>query len=225
VKRLIAAIIAGVLGLALAPPASANNARHFLYPPGSSPHGKSLSQWLGAYQIWLNEIPTPENPLHDPASPLNCALQPGNVVFLGGAGADCTILEGAAIAFTPALAFWECSTGEGLGETFAELRQCARNNFARDLGPDVYHQRIWIDGHLLKHQRRWVTVSPGEIIDFPQDNIWGAAPGPSKSVTKGFMFVLRPLHEGRHRIRWVLHHDVFGDFNAVWKLRVDDDED
>jgi hypothetical protein len=48
----------------------------------------------------------------------------------------------------------------------------------------------------------------------------GAVPGLSKSVTKGFMFLLKPLSPGDHRIEWVLHHDVFGDFGAVWDLHV-----
>jgi hypothetical protein len=223
-KRAIVMIAAGVLSLGLALPASAETANHLLFPPDAVARGKTLAEWLAAYQIWANEIPTPENPWTDPLSPENCAIQPRNVVFLGGFGADCTVPEGAAIAFTPALGFWECSTAEGLGETFAELRQCARGNFARDLSSDVYHQRIVIDGQRLRHQRRWVVITPGEIIDFPTDNFWGAVPGPSKSVTKGFMFVLRPLREGVHRITWVLHHDEFGDFQAVWRLRVIDDD-
>ena len=205
--------------MALAAPASAD-AGHFLFPPDSTAYGKTLGQWQGAYQIWANEIPTPVNPRTDPSSSLNCALQNGTVVFLGGSGADCTVPEGKGIAFTPALAFWECSTGEGLGTTFPQLRQCARNNFANDLGRDVYHQQIWIDGQRLKHQRRWVASSPGEMFTFPTDNIWGGAPGPTKSATKGFMFVLKPLSPGPHVITWVLHHDVFGDFSATWNLDV-----
>ena len=220
-NRMIAAVIVGLVSLGLAlPAASAENADHFLYPPDASPFGQTLSEWLGDYMIWVNEIPTPVNPNVDPLSPENCALQADPIVFLGGAGADCTVPSGASLAFTPFLAFWECSTAEGLGETFRELRMCARNNFATDLDLDVYHQRIFIDGQELRHQRRWVTMTPGEIIDFPEDNIWGAVPGPSKSVTKGFMFLLKPLGPGNHRIEWTLHHDVFGDFEAVWDLQV-----
>ena len=66
--------------------------------------------------------------------------------------------------------------------------------------------------------------SPGEIIEFPDDNIWGADPGPSKSVTKGFVFILRPLGEGRHRIVVEVAHDVFGEMRWVWKLDVVNDD-
>ena len=221
-KRLLVVIAAGALSLALGLPASADGGggARFLYAPDASPRGKTLAEWQAAYQIWANEIPTSINPRTDPSSSLNCAPQDHKVVFLGGFGADCTIPKGAAIAFTPALAFWECSTAEGLGDTFAELRACAKANFARDLGNDVYHQRIWIDGKKVKHQRRWIVVTRGEIIDFPDPNIWNGVPGPTKSVTKGFMFVLHPLCRGTHQIKWVLHHDVFGDFSAVWNLTV-----
>ena len=48
----------------------------------------------------------------------------------------------------------------------------------------------------------------------------------SKSVTKGFLFILRPLSEGRHRIVIDLQADVLGDtqFHWVWKLNVVDDD-
>ena len=194
-----------------------------LFPPDSLPYGMTYPEWQGAYQIWLNEIPAPENPNVDPSSARNCELQPGgDVVFLGGWGADCTIPEGAAVAFSPGLGFFECSTAEGLGETWRELRTCARENFAALLGPDVYHQRVRIDGERLVHQRQWVSHTPGEIIDFPEENLWGAEPGPSRSLTKGFLFILEPLDEGTHRIVWRLQHDVAGEFRAVWKLHVED---
>lgn len=219
-KRAIAFVVVGLVSLGLGlPAASAENADHFLYPPDASPFGKTLPEWLGDYMIWLNEIPTPVNPQVDPLSPENCALQDDPIVFLGSTGAVCSIPSGASLAFSPG--YWECSTAEGLGDTFRELRVCARNNFAIDFDPDVYRQRIWIDGQELRHQRRWVVMSPGEIIDFPEDNIWGAVPGPSKSVTKGFMFLLKPLSPGNHRIELLAHHTIFGDFQAVWVLEVD----
>jgi hypothetical protein len=221
VRRLVILAVAATCVLGLTVSAHAGAARHFLFAPDASPYGKSLAEWEAAYQIWVNEIPVGQNPRIDPSSPRNCELQDNQVVFLGGFGADCTIPEGVGVAFTPALGFWECSTGEGLGDTYRELRRCAWHRFGRDLDPHVYHQRIWIDGHRLRHQRRWVTLTAGEIVDFPKHNIWGAEPGPSKSVTKGFMFVLRPLSEGPHRIRWVLHHDVLGDASAVWNLDVE----
>lgn len=194
-----------------------------VFPPDASPYGKTYAQWQGAYQIWLNEIPAPENPLVDPLTARNCEVQPGgDITFLGGAGADCSVPAGTALAFSPALGFWECSTAEGLGETWQELRTCARENFAFDLDPAKYHQKLRIDGDRLVHQRRWVSHTPGEIIDFPEDNLWGAEPGPSRSITKGFLFILEPLDAGEHRIVVVVQDEALGDFRWVWKLHVEE---
>ena len=196
----------------------------FLYPGDSEPFGMSYAEWQGAYQIWLTEIPSPENPILDPASPRNCEEQPsGDIAFLGPVGSDCVVSDDVALALSPALGFWECSTAEGLGETFAELRHCARGNFAVDMDPTTYHQTVRIDGQRLLRQRRWVSTTPGEIIDFPEDNIWGGEPGPSRSVTKGFLFILRPLDEGAHRIVVDIVDDVLGEFRWVYKLEVVED--
>jgi hypothetical protein len=61
--------------------------------------------------------------------------------------------------------------------------------------------QVLIDGKRLHRVRRSIFRTPGEIVDFPQRNIWGAEPGPSKSVTKGFLIVLRPLDPGLHTVR------------------------
>lgn len=220
--RLLAA--AAALVVALAAPAWADSAAaQRLYPPHARPLGMSYPEWFGAYMTWLQEIPAPQNPINDAGSPFNCEeRRGGRFVFLGPVGGNCTVSEDTALALAPGVGFWECSTAEGLGETFAELRACARGNFARDINADVYHQRVWIDGERLDHQRRWVTTTPGELVDFPRNNIWEAEPGRSKSVTRGFFFILRPLEEGRHRVVIEVSDEVIGDFRFVWRVRVVD---
>jgi hypothetical protein len=223
-RRVLILFAAAAIAISIGVPASADHggaAAEKLYPPASEPFGWSHAEWLGAYEVWLNEIPTRQNPYPHPDSPLNCAEQRGGkVVFLGPVGADCTVPDDAALVLSHV--GWECSTAEGLGETWAELQACARDNFERDFGPDVLEQSVYIDGKRLRHQRDWVVRSPGEIIDFPQNNIWDAEPGPSKSVSKGFLFILRPLSEGEHRIVVEAVHDEFGEVRFVWKLHVVD---
>jgi hypothetical protein len=223
-RRALVFLAAATLALAMGVPASADHggaAAQKLYPPDAEPFGWSHAEWMGAFQVWLNEIPTSQNPYPYPDSPLNCGEQRGGkIVFLGPAGADCSVPDDAALLLSPI--GWECSTAEGLGDTWAELRACARDNFEKDFGPDVLEMSVFIDGKRLRHQRSWVVRSPGEIIEFPDDNIWGADPGPSKSVTKGFVFIVRPLSEGRHRIVVEVAHDVFGEMRWVWKLHVVD---
>ena len=190
-----------------------------IFPPSSHPFGMSYPEWEGAYQIWLNEIPTPQNPLVDPSSSRNCEVD-GPVVFLGPSGADCRVPEGKALVLGGAS--WECSTAEGLGMTFEALRRCATENFARDLGRDVVSFTLRIDGKRVSHPRRWTFVTQGEIITFPEDNIWGAVAGPSKSVTKGILWILRPLHGGQHTVRIHVVADQVGAFDFIWRLRVVD---
>jgi hypothetical protein len=191
----------------------------FVFPPDSTPLGLTYPQWHGRYQVWENEIPTPENPAVFPDSPANCAPQRGgSVVFLGAFGADCEVPAGTPLVV--GTASWECSTAEGLGETFRRLRRCAIENFDRDFGPSAFYQKLTIDGVHVKRTRRWVSVTPGEIIDFPEDNIWDAEPGPSRSVSRGFLFVLRGMSPGEH----VVHAKIFVDgehvFDVSWNLEV-----
>lgn len=98
-------------------------------------------------------------------------------MFLGANGVDCRVPEGKALVLSDG--FWECSTAEGLGTTFQALRRCAIDNFAKDLGPDALSLTLRIDGERVAHPREWTVLSPGEIITFPDDNLWGAAVGPT----------------------------------------------
>jgi hypothetical protein len=184
-----------------------------VFPPDASPRGMTYPEWEGAYQIWLNEIPTGRNPYVHPDSEENCALVHG-VVFLGPFGADCDVPGGHPILLPDG--FWECSTGEGLGDTFGELRRCARENFAADFDPAFFQLSVWVDEVKVLHPRRWTFLSPGEFFRFPRNNIWGADPGRTKSVTKGMLWLVRPLVPGDHTLR--LH--IFGCCDIIWSLHV-----
>jgi hypothetical protein len=190
-----------------------------LFSPHSRPYGRAYAEWFAEYQEWLNEIPTPVNPVTNPASPKNCDVEDGRVTFIV-AGADCKVPEHKAVAFSDA--FWECSTAEGLGDTYPELRACAVDGFATDFGRDVLKFTIRVDGRPIPRPRRWTVLTPipSDLIDFPEDNIWGAEPGPSKSVTRGFFYILRPLPEGAHTITADVHHETFGDFTLTYEIRV-----
>jgi hypothetical protein len=96
---------------------------------------------------------------------------------------------------------WECSTAEGHGRTYARLRRCAKTRFKRDWGRDVLTFRVRLDGRRIRRIRRWIYTSPGEIINFPRRNPWDIKPGRSKSVSRGFFFMLRPLRPGQHTLR------------------------
>jgi hypothetical protein len=169
-----------------------------VYPPDATPLGRDFPTWEGAYQVWMTEIPKKENPFLHPDSERNCELVDG-AVMLAPVGANCAVPSGAPLMFSSW--FWECSTAEGLGETYAKLRRCATRRFQHDFNADALQMQVLIDGKRLHRVRRSIFRTPGEIVDFPQRNIWGAEPGPSKSVTKGFLIVLRPLDPGLHTVR------------------------
>jgi hypothetical protein len=191
-----------------------------LFPPGSEPYGRPYAEWFAEWVEWFIEIPTPSNPAVDPASPENCELEDGSIVFLGPSGANCRIPKGKAVAFSPA--GWECSTAEGLGRTYAKLRRCAIENWAEQFGPAVLDVSIRIDGRILRHPRRWthLTPVPSDLIDFPEENLFGGTPGPSKSVTKGLFYILRPLSPGTHNITVHSEHELLGDSTNTYKLEV-----
>jgi hypothetical protein len=215
-KRVLAAVAVMCLALATSSPALADQG---LFRPTAEPFGQDYEEWYGAYMTWEQEIPASENPLLDPNSPRNCEAF-GQVVFLGSSGADCTIPEGMAVAFSPF--FWEFSTAEGLCVTFLELRKCARQNFANDFDPAIFRFTVRIDGKRVVNPRRWTFETPGELVLFPDDNIWGAPGGLTKSVTKGLFYILQPLAPGEHEIRVHADHQVFGEATFVWALQIED---
>ncbi len=181
----------------------------------------TLAQWHGAWQIWINGTPKPINPAHHPNNNQNCSLHDG-VIFLASTPADitCSIPSDTPVAFAGLLATWECSTAEGLGSSFDELTRKCTGLFYRDISRRTFNLILTIDGELVRGDRRWVNVTPGEVIDFPENNLWGVEPGPSNSVSKGFFFLLRPLSVGTHEISAKAVDDNFGTFSAVWTLEV-----
>jgi hypothetical protein len=217
-KRLTIAVLVTFSLLPASPTQADPSDDGLLFSPHSQPYGRPYAEWFAEYQEWLNEIPTPVNPVTDPASPENCDLEDGRVTFVI-AGADCNVPKHKAVAFSDA--FWECSTAEGLGDTYAELRTCAVDNFETDFSRDVLRFTVRVDGRIVRNPRRWTVLTPipSDLIQFPKDNIWGAEPGPSKSVSKGFFYILRPLGAGAHTITVDVHHENFGDFTLSYKVR------
>jgi hypothetical protein len=216
-KRVLVLLAAGLMaGMAAGPGAAAGTLP--VANPHAVVHGMDQSQWEGAYQVWLEEIPTAKNPLTDASSPRNCEVQPGNVAFAGASGANCHVPPGVWIGISSY--FWECSTAEGLGHTFSQLRHCAEHNFARDFGPDDFHDTILVDGVQVHHPRKWIFTTPGEVIDFPKHNIFGADPGRSKSVTKGNFFLVKPFAHGRHEVIDRVRFPDGTGFNIEWVFHV-----
>jgi hypothetical protein len=148
---------------------------------------------------WLQEIPAPKNPVFHPASSRNCEVR-GRVVFMGPFGTGnrvCEVPPGKVIALNHSV-IYECSTAEGNGRTYRKLRRCAVSQFEKNFARARVGIRI--DGERLQQPRAWTFTSMGTVVDFPRNNIWGTQAGPSKSVTRGVLFLIKPLDTGRHVI-------------------------
>jgi hypothetical protein len=222
-RRALVVSLAACLAIGLAPSASSRSTseqeaqeRATLFAPHAHPYGLTYAEWLGENMEWFQEIPAAENPALQPGQPTDCALQGGVVVFVGQG--PCRVPRGAAVAIGTIA--WECSTAEGLGRTFAELRRCAIRNWHRDFRHEVFPFTVHIDGRRVRAPRRWTFVTPGEIVMFPEDNVWGAPAGPSRSVTKGILYILRPLPPGTHTLRLRGRHEQLGPVDLIYRLTV-----
>ncbi len=213
-RRTFTGLLVACLALTMALPAAAGTRP--VYPPDSSPLAMDYPTWASAYfGTWLQEIPRGQNPYFHPDGPRNCEPVDG-AIFVGPFGANCAVPAGVPIVFGTVAV--ECSTAEGLGDSYFQLRRCATKYFNRVWGARHFHQLVLIDGERLAANRRWIFRTPGEIVDYPARNIWHVAAGPSKSVTKGFLFILKPLDAGLHRIRMKAFGT--GRFTVTWKLHV-----
>ena len=152
--------VAGVLAacllgpLALSGPATAAPAPGdaVLHGPGAPrPGGESLRTWSTRNYQWFQEVPGPLDLGTDPDSPANCDVRRGAVFFgPAGTGDDCVVPVGAPIVL--AYLGWSCSTAEGNGRTFGELRRCSQEAWRTELG-DVRITQV-IDGDVVRRPRR-----------------------------------------------------------------------
>jgi len=211
----VAAVLLGVLLVAVPSPSYAN-ARAEVYGPRSSPFGVSYERWLTRWMTWLQEIRNPRNPVFNPESSRNCEVR-RLVVFMGPFGTGdrvCNVPRGKVIALTPPVVS-ECSTAEGNGSTYRKLRRCAVKGWK-----DSYaHARVGIriDGERLQHPHAWTFTSIGAVVDLPKNNIWGVKGGPTKSVTRDILFLIKPQDLGRHVIAGPV---IAGQGGARWRFKV-----
>ena len=119
----------------------------------------------------------------------------------------------------------ESLTSYGLNLTNATLAGMLKYPWAKDEHPEPHYEGKFgyyeDDKDALtaarEYQPRAAQSFEASVMD------WDGEPGPSRSVTKGFMFILRPLDEGAHRVVVNIVDDVLGEFRWVWKLEVIED--
>lgn len=178
--------------------AAADKINPGVFPTNSKPYGLNYPEWSVKWWQWLVQIPSKNNPIND-ATGANCAEgQSGPVWFTAGGNTgpvvrDCTIPAGKAIAFFP-LTF-ECSYAEDSTlKNEAQLRSCAANSLQGGV------PQVSIDGVNFKSLDLYRMQSPIFKFTFPQDNIFGARPGPTQAVSDGWFIMLQPLTPGKHTL-------------------------
>lgn len=91
--------------LMMAQPAFASNADSMVFPPDSTPYGKTINEWTAAWWQYVMSFPASKNPLAD-ATGANCADKQSDPVFFlagttGGSAVrdDCVVPFGTSILF------------------------------------------------------------------------------------------------------------------------------
>lgn len=219
--------------------ASADRRNPELYRPDAEVLGHSRAYWASNFAKWEQEVPVPENPLWNTKSRLNCAPDEAPVAYVGyptsmtGRG-PCKIPQGMPFSLAPF--GWECSTAEGQvgllgkfhGRTWKNLRRCATTMFARDFGPGKSSMRLWVDGRRVQDLRQYVVTTHRRTADLPERNVWEAfagtevPAGPTRTVSRLFSFIFKPLAPGMHRLRMFAHAPALSEepIRGTWRIRV-----
>lgn len=204
-------------------------------PPQSHAFGETYAERLADAWQFIFKVPVPDNPALD-ATGAKCRNgQTGHVWFLAALASavrtECVVPSGTALFVLGAGA--ECSNVEGFGTTAAELRACAQA-FA-DGGSDV---AVDVDGMAIQDVPRYRVQSAAFNFAVPDNNLFQAfgiaAPAgscypsagacvPYLSVADGHAFLLAPLAPGSHTIHL---HAAFPHFTSdvVYELKVEDDD-
>ena len=212
-------------------PSSGGHHNPGVFPPGSSPYGKSYSEWSAEQWKWLMAIPTPSNPSNDFTGANGTLGQSGKVWFLCASSCpfnqncgnffvtrNLTIPSGTSLFF-PLIAT-ECSLGEGNGPTVADLRACATL-----FGDNAINLSCAIDGDPVQDVNAYRVQSPLFEFSYPADNIF-AIPSPpytTQSVSDGVWMMLAPLSAGQHTIHFTggINPSVFSfGFDLTYQITV-----
>jgi hypothetical protein len=191
-------LCAAAVAFAVAPAAGAKKVD--VFPPGSSPFGKTYGQWSAEWwQQAVRETGAPGTPFA--AGPVNCAaLGTGDVVFLVGTTSTSPIARSCSLSKHKAILLpainAECSQAEDNGSTGAELRACAAS-----LADTFTNVHVVVDGSALRALTRFRFASPLYRFSPVAGNVFGIpeAVG-SLSVADGYWVMLHKLKNGTHTV-------------------------
>jgi hypothetical protein len=224
----VAAVAIALIGLVIAPPATADQERHGHQKGGFEPvhrlAGSTGGELMRDWWETVLEIPGATNPINF-GNPELCfgVGRRGKVATVAAVNptATCTIKAGQPL-FLPTFNL-ECSSAEPppfFGATEAEQRACVE---AFKTDPNVLAINLSLDGGPAQdiHDDRFWDITPqGEVV-FPQGAVFDATPGPATFVGGGWSATPRKrLRPGTHTINIEV---VFADetFTNLLTLNVD----
>ena len=189
-----------------------------VFPPQSSPYGKSYSQWSAAWWQWLMALPLDGHPGNDSPDFDVTEGQSGHVWFLTGPFGtihrNVTIPAGTALYV--ALVNVESSTLEEppfYGATAADQLAIA-NGFASY----ITDLSFTLDGKSVDNIGDFRVTSPQFGFTAPSPWIFGETGGTGLSTGVGYFVMLSPLSVGTHTIHYTgafKFSEAPGDYIAV----------
>ncbi len=166
----------------------------------SKPYGKSWEEWTEEWWKWILSIPRRDNPGYgiDPTS----SQSNGNVFFLAGTfgGSARRIVN---IPSNKALFFPIINFTTSYAEDFSLKDDEQMLAEARKDIDDIIEKKLVIDGVQHGDIEKYRIPSKPFKLHFPDDNVFGARPGPTTGVSDGYWIFLEPLPVGHHKI-WTL---------------------
>jgi len=190
------------------PPAAEAVIRSRVAKPGSSPRGKTTSQWQTEWSKWAMETPQRLFVFSDGADNYCAVNQSGDVRFLAGAlnvdgnrsqaARTCVIPEGTALFFPVINEFHGAFDPKETEQKLRDSLGCAKHAAGV----------LEIDGVRLEDIRAHYSESHPFAVNLPKDNAFGVdestVPGMRLeiSVSAGHYFFVEPLPPGIHTLRW-----------------------
>lgn len=176
-----------------------------LYPIDSKPYGLSYEDHIIDYNKYILSLPIDTNPSTDETGErctIGQDLKNSSLFYLtGGSGGNtvrtCHIPSGLGL-FIPMIEV-EASTGEVPGATIDTLHQIAKKDQDNVKSLQLKINDIEFGYEDLKKFR---THTQAFEVDFPQNALFGANPGPSKVVADGHYVITSPLSQGNYTIQF-----------------------
>lgn len=169
------------------------------YSLDSKPHNTTFSVWAAKWHQWLISSPQQENPAADSSGTFCAIRQSEPVWFLAGSLGDsvertCEIPYGKDILIPVIVS--SCDDGDFMQPVTPEfLTSCAKQD-----NNNVLKKEVLIDGTKIPDSEIHRVTTSQFAIQYPPDNIFGAAPTKAHTVVDGFWVFLKPLNRGPHTI-------------------------